>query len=315
MFKLMKLIKGIILFNIVFATVMYLLFVVSEINEARNEFASATETIVDESTGEVLKVKTNSKVNMKVHFIDVGQADATLIEVKEGKAQYNVLIDAGNWDRIDVIDYLNEKKIKKLDLVIGTHPHADHIGQLDKVIKNFDVEEVWMSGDTNDSQAYINALEAIDKYQVTYNEPREGDVYKIGPLKIDVLNPIDVDGNLNNGSIVTKLTLRDVRFLFMGDAEKEVEDRLIQEYDDLKVDVLKVGHHGSRTSTTEAFLNEVNPDIAVISSGTSNEYDHPHDEIVDRIQGSGINLYLTNFNETTVIATDGTKLAVKTDYE
>lgn len=238
---------------------------------------------------------------MKVHFIDVGQADAALIQYSD-KA---ILIDSGNWNGNQSVQYLHNQGIKKLDVVIGTHPHADHIGQIDKIIEQFDVDEVWLSGGVTNSNVFTRVLEAIDKHDIDYDEPRAGDHYQIGDLSIQVLSPTGLSGNLNNDSIVLKLTYGAISFLFTGDAEAAAESQMVNSGQNLQSTILKVGHHGSDTSSTPLFIDKVNPKAAIISVGTNSQYNHPNQSVVDRFKQKNIDLYATNTNGTIVVSTNG----------
>lgn len=253
--------------------------------------------------------KSKKLSELKVHFIDVGQADAALVQFQD-KA---ILIDAGNWNQNEVVGYLRQVGIDKLDIVIGSHEHADHIGQIDKVINNFPVEEVWLPGNGATSQVFERVVNAIDTKGIGYDEPRAGDSYKIGDAKIDIISPSSLTGNVNNDSIVVKLTYGAISFLFTGDAEREAESRIVNSGQNIAATVLKVGHHGSDTSTTDNFLNKVNPKIAVISVGQNSQYEHPSQSVIDRLHKKGVDLYATKSHGNIVITTDGNKYTVTTE--
>ena len=204
---------------------------------------------------------------MKVHYIDVGQADATLIEFSDGDDAYSMLIDTGNWNSSDVVSYLQAQNIKNIDIIAITHPHADHIGQLDKIIETFNVDEVWMNGETANSQVFASALAAIEINGVDYYEPEVGDVFDIGPLEIAVLHPKSLAGSTNNNSISMRLQYGDISFLFTGDAEQQAESEMLSQGANLKAQILHVGHHGSNTSSTESFIQSVKPEVAIYSAG------------------------------------------------
>lgn len=276
-----------------------------------------------ENNNEDVSVEANEEVNaeesseskqmngMEVHFIDVGQADAALIQYDN----HNILIDAGDWQGNEVVPYLKDKGVSKLDLLVGSHPHADHIGQFDKVLSEFDVEEVWMSGGTNTSQLFERVLNAIESSNASYEEPRTGDTYSIGELDIEVFSPTSITGNLNDDSIVMKLVYGDVSFLFTGDAESKAESSMANSEHNLSSTILKSGHHGSDTSNTQSFVDKVDPEVVVISAADKSKYNHPNKSVVDRFNSMEIDLYATKTHGDIVIKTDGKTYDVTTDSE
>ncbi|WP_301107370.1 MBL fold metallo-hydrolase [Sporosarcina sp.] len=247
---------------------------------------------------------------LAVHYINVGQADAALLAFSENGEQFRILIDAGNWNSTDAVSYLREQHVDHLDIVVGTHPHADHIGQIDKIIEQIDVDEVWLSGDTANSKVFSRTLDAIELNDVGYYEPRAGDVFDVGPMVIEVFNPDEINGNVHEGSISLKLTYGDISFLFTGDAEAQTEQKMINSGYDLKADFLQLGHHGSKTSTSIPFLEAVNPKVAIISAGKDSQYGHPHEEVVSRIAEKGIELYETSVHGSIVVLTNGSSFTV-----
>jgi competence protein ComEC len=276
----------------------------SDLNN-KNEPAKQNEDLRHESTTNNEGKVTNNLPELKVHYIDVGQADSALVQYSNDGEDYTILIDAGNWNRNDVVNYLTSQSISQIDIAIGTHPDADHIGQLDKILSSFAVEEVWLSGNTSNSQTFQRLISAIDTYDVNYYEPRMGDEFEIGPLQIEVLYPRTISENDNDESISLKVTYGEVRFIFTGDASTSDELKMIQSGLNLKADILKLGHHGSSTSTHPTFLNEVSPSVAIYSAGVDNTYGHPHEEVVSRIKSSNIDLYGTNVHGTIIVSTDG----------
>lgn len=279
--------------------------------EAKKEEEQEDEAKKEKKTEEENKSSKNLE-NLKAHFINVGQADASFIEFEAEGETYNILIDAGDWNRNDAVNYLQHLGISHIDLAVGTHPHADHIGQLDEVIENFSVDEVWMSGDSATSQVFDRVLTAIDNNNVNYHEPRAGETYDMGPLQIDVVHPASVSGDLNNGSIVMKLIYGNIALLFTGDAEKEAESSMISRGENLSAEVLKVGHHGSDTSSTQQFVESVNPEVAIISASENNQYGHPSEAVVDRYKNLGVDLYATKDHGTVIVETDGLSYDVTT---
>jgi competence protein ComEC len=249
---------------------------------------------------------------LKVHFIDVGQGDSTLLQFSDDGEDFTILIDAGNWTGDEVVQYLKMQHVKQIDIAVGTHPDADHIGQLDQVINTINVGEVWLSGNTNPSQTFQRLLKAIDSKAVEYYEPRMGDHFEVGPLKIDVLYPKTISEHDNEESISLKLTYGEITFILTGDATTEDELKMLQSGIVMKADILKLGHHGSSTSTHPTFLREVNPDVAIYSAGLNNTYGHPHEEVVNLVQNSKISLYGTDVHGTVMVKTDGKEYQVLT---
>lgn len=246
---------------------------------------------------------------LEVHFIDVGQADATLFLHDDA----TVLIDAGHWERSDLTAYLRAVGVEVIDVLVVTHPHADHLGQFDQVLAAFDVREVWWSGATTTTATFERALTALERSAAAYGEPRAGAQTAVGPLAIDVLSPATIATSLNDASIGLRATYGDVAFVVTGDAEAAAEARMVARHRAwLDADVLRLGHHGSSTSTTPAFLSAVAPAVAIYSAGAGNSYGHPHTETVDRIAGAGIDLYGTDVHGTIVVTTDGTGYRVTT---
>lgn len=245
------------------------------------------------------------KENIKIHFIDVGQADSILVQ--QGK--HSMLIDAGN--NVDgglVCDYIKAQNIKKLDYVVGTHPHADHIGGLDDVINTFDIGEIYMPRKTATTRTYKDVLKSIKAKKLSITTPRVGDNFKLGDANLTIMAPAKIYEDANNCSIVLKLQYKDNSFLFTGDAERESENAMLDGNLDLKCDVLKIPHHGSRTSSSKNFLKAVNPKYAVVSVGKNNDYGHPKVETMKRFKKEEIPVYRTDESGTIIVTGDGTSL-------
>lgn len=252
--------------------------------------------------------------NLKVHFIDVGQADATLFSYKNGDEAYSVLFDTGDWQGDEVVPYLQEQNIDHLDLAIISHPDADHIGQLSDVLDNIQVDEVWMSGNESTSQTYLDAMEAIFVQDSTYQEPRTGDEYTIGPLDIEVLYPETISGKSNEESISIRLGYNEVSFVLTGDAGKQEELEMIESTESLDSTVLHLGHHGSDTSSDADFVKELDPELAIYSAGEDNSYEHPSEEVIRLLNNEEIDWYGTDVNGTIIVETDGQEYAVHTEH-
>ncbi|MCP3027241.1 MBL fold metallo-hydrolase [Halobacillus sp. A5] len=253
--------------------------------------------------------------DLTAHYIDVGQADAALVEFEDQGQPINILIDAGNWNDDRVINYLHSENIDQIDIAIGTHPDADHIGQLDRVVDQFNVGEVWMSGNESTSETYDRVLESIESNGTDYVEPRAGETYNIGPLTIDLLYPETLTGDTNRESISFKMSYGEVDFVFTGDAEAEDEAQMMQGASSVDAEILQLGHHGSSTSTSQTFLDEVGPETAIYSAGEDNQYGHPSTEVVERVQEAGIDLYGTDVHGTIEVTTDGESYDVATNED
>ncbi len=242
--------------------------------------------------------------SLTVSFIDAGQGDATLIECL-GEA---MLIDASIYSQRDnITSYIADRGIKELKYCVATHPHSDHIGGMSQIILNFDVDTLVYPLCESDSSGMNYVLDACDERGVSYLNPDPLDTLTLGSATITVLSPeayADYD-NINNNSLVLKLDYEDVSFLFMGDAETEVERELLSKDYDLNADVLKAGHHGSSTSSSAEFVNEVTPSVAVISCGKNNDYGHPHRETVNTFSNRDIEMYRTDQLSTIIAESDG----------
>ncbi len=251
-----------------------------------------------------------------VHFMDVGQGDAILIQGPEG----NVLIDGGDrWDWVGerLISYLEAQGVEKLKAIVSTHPHADHIGGLPAVINKFPVEKIYDSGRVHTTRTFEEYLLLIDRKDIPYVTPRRGEVLTVANLKFKVLHPgPDIDAySLNDASIVLRLEFGEISFLFTGDAEKRAETEIIESGLPVSATILKVGHHGSRTSTNPFFLEEVSPAVAVIQAGEDNRFGHPHDEVLQLLGEQGIKVYRNDQAGTVVIGSDGSDYWVETEQE
>lgn len=247
---------------------------------------------------------------LKVHFLDVGQGDSIFIELPTNET---ILIDASIKDASDkIINYLKEEKVSKIDYVFATHPHSDHIGGMSAVIKAFDIGQIYMPKAVTTTKTYENLLLTIKDKNLKIKTAKAGNtIIDTDDLKLVVLAPNqDSYESLNNYSIVLKLTYKEKSFLFTGDAETLSEKEITG---DVEADVLKVGHHGSRTSTSQSFLNKVNPSYAVISVGLNNDYKHPHQEVLDRLEKKNIKIYRTDQNGDIIFTTDGYNIDVKVE--
>ena len=257
-----------------------------------------------ENNTEITQVSTGS--NLEIYFIDVGQADSILVQNKEE----SMLIDAGNnEDGKDVVNFIKEKGIKKLNYVIGTHPHEDHIGGLDDVINSsLEIENIFMPKIQTNTKTFEDVLDAISNKGLNITAPQKGDEFKIGEAKCEVMTDSILDQkNLNLSSIIIKLQFGNNSFLFMGDAETKNEETRNWP----KVDLLKVGHHGSNTSSSEEFLNQVKPKYSIIMVGKNNSYKLPKSETIEKLNKIGSQIYRTDENGTIQVTSDGNDIEIK----
>ncbi|MEW6066021.1 beta-lactamase [Desulforamulus profundi] len=247
---------------------------------------------------------------LKVHFIDVGQADAILVQAGEE----NMLIDAGNnEDGEGVENYLKQQGVKKLSVVMGTHPHEDHVGGMDHVINAFTVDKVYLPKVNHSTQTYKDVLLAVKEKNLKATAAQGGQTFTLGEARVDILAPNGTGyEELNDYSIVCKVTFGDSSFLLTGDAEGTSEQEMLKKGYNLKAEVLKIGHHGSSSSTGEQFLKAVSPKMAVISVGQNNDYGHPHRETLQKLAAAQIKVYRTSQAGTIVMTSDGKKIEVET---
>lgn len=247
--------------------------------------------------------------NMAVHFIDVGQGDSILIQFPN---QQNMLIDAGDNDKGKVVvDYLIDQGVSKIHYLIATHPHADHIGGMDDVIDQFEIGDIYMPKIAHTTKTYMDLLEAIERKNLRIRAAHAGTTITIDDVRAEILAPdihLDSD-NLNDYSVVLKLTYGKTKFLLQGDAEEKTEESILESGIDIRSDVIKLGHHGSSTSSTPSYIEAVDPDYAIVMVGEGNKYGHPHKEVVALMDEKGINIYRTDRDGTIVIISDGNKIS------
>lgn len=260
----------------------------------------------------ILSACNNDTKDLKVHFLDVGQADSTLLELPNSEV---ALIDGGNkGDGKFLVNYIKNLDIEKIDYIIATHPHADHIGGLLEVIETFDIGKVYMPGKTANTKIFEELLIGIKKKDLKITQAKDGIIIlDQGDLNLSILSPAnDTYKKANDYSIVNKLIYKDVSLLFTGDAEVTAEKELIDNDMDLSSDVLKVGHHGSDTSSTDEFLNNVKPRYAVISCGINNKYGHPDPLVIQRLKSRDIKVLRTDEMGTIILESDGRNSNFKT---
>ena len=250
-------------------------------------------------------VLAKSPSTLSVHFIDVGQGDAELITC-DGHA---MLIDAGGNDKGTTVQlYLKKQGVKSLDYIIGTHPDEDHIGGLDVIITKFTCNNIFLSGFTKDTKTYDDVLSAIQYKNEKSIVPKDNALYKLGSASFRIIGPDRTYETANDNSIVILLTYGKNKFLFAGDAEEAEENGILSTQKDLKADVYKVAHHGSRTASTSEFMKAVDPAYAVISCGENNDYGHPHAEVLNRFRSMGIKVYRTDEQGSIIATSDGSSI-------
>ena len=285
-------------------------------------FASCTLKKPDEEVSSLVSAMTSSEPaesssepgkeskTMTVHYMDVGQGDSMFIEFPDGK---NMLMDGGEVDMGDrVVSYLRSLGVKKIDYMVATHPHTDHIGGLRKVINAFSVGAFYMPDLEGTTSTYGKLLSTVDQEKIPAHEIKKGvEISTDGTYTIRFLAPSTIfEDDLNNCSAVTMIQYGNTKFLFMGDAGT-VEEMTLS--GDLDCDVLKVGHHGSYSSSGMEFLARTSPSYAVISCGVGNDYGHPHEESLMRVTATGAHVFRTDRNGNIVITSDGKNITATAD--
>lgn len=263
--------------------------------------ACSVKTVVDD----------NSSL-LKVHYIDVGQGDSILITVNNK----SLLIDAGPREsEKQLLNYLKEQNLKQIDYVISTHPHEDHIGSMDKIISNFKIGKFYSPKIVSNTKSYESMIESLIDDNMKIN------VLKAGTTGIDLGKDVVVTvlspnrygyDNINNFSPIIKIEYKETSFLFTGDAEEEIENEVLKSNTSLKSDVLKLGHHGSSTSTSEEFYKEVNPSISIISCGRDNKYNHPSSETKELLKKYRTQVFRTDLDGTILLESDGKNIKAYT---
>lgn len=272
-------------------------------------FSNISENVVAQESPDI-----NTNVvegqDVVVKFFDVGQADSILVQ----SAGVNMLIDAGTNNMGNtVVQNLKDLGITKINYLVGTHPHEDHIGGMDDVINNFEIGTIYMPKVQTNTKTFEDVLDAISNKGLTITTPEVGYVFEVGNTKCEVMcagtGTTEENSNLNLSSIVIRMVYGEESFLFMGDAEEKNESS--RQWP--QTTVLKVGHHGSDTSSSESFLNQVKPEISVISVGINNTYGHPKKTTLDKLNALETSIYRTDQNGTITITCDGTNCVVTTE--
>lgn len=289
----------------IFIIVIVFGFIYAEIEDKRvNNKKEDIEPVIVEDNSDAVKLKVDG--NLNVYYLNVGQADAVLVE---NNGLY-MLIDAGNnGDGKELVDYFNSLGIKKFEYVIASHPHEDHIGGMDDILNNFDVEHFYMPDVVTTTKTFEDVITALENNEIALETPEIGSIFILGGCKFEVLYVGEEGSDLNDTSIVIRGLYGNNSFLFMGDAPSGVEKELLD--DNIDSDVLKVGHHGSKYSSSVKFLNEVTPDYAIISAGEGNSYNHPHDVALERLADCGAKIYRTDTDGTILATSDGDNITFK----
>jgi len=251
---------------------------------------------------------------LTVRYLDVGQGDSILVQTPSGKT---MLIDAGTIDAgPTVTSDLKGLGITTLDIVLATHPHEDHIGGMSSVLNNFTVKQFIDSGYPDTTKTYETMLNTIDQKNIPFKTVKAGDTIDLDPgISFSVLNPPSTfSDNINQNSIVLRMTYGTVPFLFMGDANSDAEKNIEAGGTDIHADILKVGHHGSSTSSSSTFLSEVQPKVSIIEVGAGNPYGHPAPATLKRLAQEGSTVYRTDLDGDITVTTDGTTYNVNSEY-
>lgn len=282
-----------------------------------NDPSETSKEELDEKLNELIKSKEENYTlshdvsgQLKIHYLDVGQGDSIFLELP---TKETMLIDAGEAKEADkIIAYMKSLGYDNIDYVIGTHPHADHIGGLEKIIKTFEIKNIYMPKVVATSKTYENLLKTIAEKNKTVKNAKAGvTVINQEDLQIFFLAPNnDSYTKLNNYSAVLKIKYKEKQFLFMGDAENLIEEEIKES---VSADVIKIGHHGSNTSSSEVFVSRVNPSFVVVSVGKDNKYHHPYEEILNRWKNVGAEIYRTDEDGTIKVITDGVRISISSE--
>ncbi len=259
--------------------------------------------------------KTNTPIkdaSLVVHYIDVGQGDSILLESNNEF----VLIDAGEREYSPTVcSYLKDNDVDRLNYVIATHPHSDHCGGLADVLNTFECDNFITVETDQNTKTWIDVLLAVEDNGINYIDAKTGNAYAFGEASFEIMGPRNNNyEDYNNFSVVIKATCGDTSFLFTGDAEKLSEKEMINSGTDLSADVLKVGHHGSSTSSCEEFIDAVDPAYAVITCGKGNDYGHPHKEVLNTLNSHAVTIYRTDISGTVIAYSDKENISFDTKF-
>jgi len=260
-----------------------------------------------------LQIKSDKNNTLKIHFLDVGQGDSTLIMLPDGT---NIMVDTGSPVAGPMlVDNIKSLGIDRIDHLILTHPHDDHIGGIFNILHAMEVRNFHDNSFNNhESNLFHDYVQLVRKDQSRYHVIHAGNIMDFGAVKIEVLNPIlPSTGLINEDSIVLRVSYGDINILMSSDVRNIGENRILQSGAELKSNILKVGHHGDRNASTSSFLEKISPEIAVISAGKDNKYSKPHEDALVRIIASGAKILRTDLHGLITVETDGTNYSIHTD--
>ncbi len=299
--------------KLVYMLIVLVIAVITSIGSSQGWWGELSEdpgNTLGDNTQNINNAEDNNRFS--VHFIDVGQGDCTLIMCDD----MALLIDAGeNGHETEVLNYLRSMKIDKLDYIIATHQHSDHIGGIPEVLEEYEADNIIMprltKAQTPTNSTYTAFLKALQNTDAKIISAKPGLKYSLGEAEFEIFGPVTNDcEDINSMSAVTKITYGENSFLVTGDAEKDEELEIIANGADLDCDVLRVGHHGSSTSSCKDFLDSVSPEICVISCGENNDYGHPHDKVVNRLAKYTDEIYRTDICGSIVMTSDGKNIEI-----
>ncbi len=303
--------------KLIYMLVVLVIAVITSIGSSQGwwgEFSEDPGNTLGDNTQNINNAENNN--DFSIHFIDVGQGDCTLVICDD----MALLIDAGeNGHETEILNYLRSLKIDKLDYIIATHQHSDHIGGIPEVLEEYEADNIIMprltKAQTPTNSTYTAFLKALQESDAKIISAKPGLKYSLGDAKFEILGPVTDDcEDINSMSAVTKITYGENSFIVTGDAEKDEELEIIENGANLDCDVLRVGHHGSSTSSCKDFLDAVSPEICVISCGANNDYGHPHDKVVNRLAKYTDEVYRTDICGSIVMTSDGENIEINYDF-
>ncbi len=251
-----------------------------------------------------------------VYYLDVGQSDCTIVTC-DGKV---LMIDTGTVNQVHKIrESLFSLEVNTIDYMVITHQHDDHMAGASQLMDEYEIKNVVMpklsSINSVDSLTYQDLINKIAVKSIKPIAVSAGDAFMLGTAKVEILSPIKQDKNLNNMSVVIKITYGDTEFLFQGDSESTVEKQILRSGADIDVDVIKIGHHGSNTSTSDSYIDAVSPQYAIVSAGIKNDYGHPSFPVIDRLHQNNVEIYSTSYNGNIIVNSDGNNISIIKEYE